>query len=123
MRRNWILSACLASVLTFSAAAQNNEKPPAHHPFTASDWAHLRSAGAMAVSPNGTILYVVTFGGEKGPTHREWWTIQPDGSHPAKLDLPDGFSPVGYTRDGNSLYGAWEVNHLAQFAMDLRRRH
>ena len=115
MRRNWILSASLAAALTLCAPAQNPEKP--RHPFTVKDWATLHSAGAAAVSPNGTILYVVTYGAEKGPTHREWWAIQPDGSHATKLDLPEGFSPMGYTRDGNSLYGAWEVNHLAQFAI------
>ena len=115
MRRNWILSVSLAAVLTLCAAAQNVDKP--RHPFTAKDWAMLHSAGAAAVAPNGTILYVVTYGAEKGPTHREWWTIQPDSSHATKLDLPEGFKPMGYTRDSNSLYGTWELNHLAQFAI------
>jgi dipeptidyl aminopeptidase/acylaminoacyl peptidase len=117
MRRNWVVFVSLAAALTTGAFAQSSDKSTTRHPFTAKDWAALRSAGATAVAPNGTILYVVTFGGEKGPTHREWWTIQPDGSHAAKLDLPEGFKPMGYTRDGNGLYGAWEVNHLAQFAI------
>ncbi len=51
----------------------------------------LRSARVAAVSPDGTILYRVTFGGDKGPTHTEWWTIAADGSHAAKLDLQDDF--------------------------------
>lgn len=117
MRCKWVLAVPLAAALSTGLCAQSPDQSTARHPFTAKDWAMLHSAGAMAVSPNGTILYAVTFGGEKGPTHREWWTIQPDGSHAAKLDLPEGFNAMGYTRDGNSLYGAWEVNKLAQFAI------
>src|SRR5580692_3437084 len=107
MRRNWILSAALAAALSVAAAQTTTS---ARHPFTAKDWASLRSAGAAAVSPDGSILYVVTFGGEHGPTHREWWTIRPDGSHGShvsyvsKLDLPEGFNPMGFTRDGHGLY-------------------
>lgn len=117
MHRLCLAVAALALLLLAASASPQDAGAPAKHPFTAKDWARLRSAGAVAVAPNGTILYVVTFGGEKGPTHREFWTIQPDGSHSSKLDLPEGFNPMGYTRDGNSLYGAWEVNHLAQFAI------
>ncbi|HEY6445350.1 MAG TPA: prolyl oligopeptidase family serine peptidase [Acidobacteriaceae bacterium] len=117
MRTKGILRAAplLAAVTLFSANAQT--PAPARHPFTAKDWATLRSAGASAVSPDGTILYEVTFGAEQGPTHREWWTIQPDGTHAAKLDIPEDFSPMGFTRDGHSLYGSWNVNHLSQFAI------
>lgn len=117
MHRLSVAIAALALLLLAASASAQNAVAPAKHPFTTKDWATLRSAGAVAVAPNGTVLYVVTFGGEKGPTHREWWTSQPDGSHSTKLDLPEGFNPMGYTRDGNSLYGAWEVNHLAQFAI------
>jgi dipeptidyl aminopeptidase/acylaminoacyl peptidase len=115
MRRIWILSAL--AVLTLAATAPGQTSAPAKHPFAAKDWASMRSAGATAVSPDGTILYVVTFGGDRGPTQREWWTIQPDGARATKLDLPEGFSPMGFTRDGHSLYGAWEINHLGQFAV------
>jgi dipeptidyl aminopeptidase/acylaminoacyl peptidase len=118
MRRFWIFSASLAlAALALVANTPAQTTSPAKHPFTARDWATLRSAGPEAVSPNGTILYLVTFGGEHGPTHREFWTIQPDGAHATKLDLPEGFSPMGYTRDGQSLYGSWSVNHLPQFAI------
>src|ERR1700735_2792412 len=115
MRRIWILSAL--AVLTLAATAPGQTSAPAKHPFAAKDWASMRSAGATAVSPDGTILYVVTFGGDRGPTQREWWTIQPDGARATKLDLPEGFSPMGFTRDGHSLYRAWEVNGVAQFAI------
>ena len=99
----------------WSATAQ---VAPAKHPFSAKDWAALRSAGVTAVSPNGTILYLVTFGREDhGPTHREWWTVAADGSQAAKLDLPEDFSPTGFTRDGYSLYGTWKVKDLEQLAI------
>ncbi|HEX4008239.1 MAG TPA: S9 family peptidase [Acidobacteriaceae bacterium] len=115
MRRFWILMVSLAGVAPGMAAAQT--VAPAKHPFGVMDWATLRSVGAAAVAPDGSILYVVTHGGAQGPTQREWWTIEPDGTHAAKLDLPEGFSPMGYTRDGHSLYGSWEINHLGQFAI------
>jgi dipeptidyl aminopeptidase/acylaminoacyl peptidase len=119
MRWKWIGSASVAAVLALAAgvSASAQTAAPATHAFTAKDWATLRSAGAVAVSPDGTILYLVTFGGESGPTHREWWTIEADGSHATKLELPEGFSPMGFTRDGGSLYGSWQVNHLPQFAI------
>jgi hypothetical protein len=100
--------------LSFTAAAQSGSSK---HAFTAKDWAMLRSAGAAAVSTDGTILYSVSFGGEHGGTHREWWTIRPDGTHATKLELPEGFTPDGFAHDGRSLYGTWQVNHLGQFAV------
>jgi dipeptidyl aminopeptidase/acylaminoacyl peptidase len=100
------------------AAKPEAAKPEAaKHPFAAKDWAALHSAGAAAVSPDGTILYQVTFGGDHGPTKREWWTMAPDGSHAAKLDLPEDFMPMGFTHDGHGLFGAWKVNNLRQLAI------
>jgi dipeptidyl aminopeptidase/acylaminoacyl peptidase len=113
MRRLSMLSTLLSLGLVLATAAAQTPK----HPFTPNDWAALHSAGVTAVSPDGTILYQVSFGGEKGPTHQEWWTVAPDGSHPAKLDLPEGFSPMGFTRDGRSLYGSWKVNGQGQLAI------
>jgi len=73
MRLKSILIGWLASILVTSATAfaqPTPATPPApKHPFTAKDWATLRSAGAAAVAPDGTILYSVTYGGEKGPNH------------------------------------------------------
>jgi dipeptidyl aminopeptidase/acylaminoacyl peptidase len=124
MRRTRILFALLAFTATGTAAftqspdqPKNDSQKPAKGPFTAKSWSALHSASAIAVSPDGAILYTVTYGADHGPTHREWWTIAPDGSHPAKLDLPEGFSPMGFTRDGQSLYGTWTVNHLPQLAI------
>jgi len=86
-------------------------------PFTAKDWAALHSAGAMAVAADGSILYRVSHGGDSGPTHVDWWTMAPDGSHATKLDLPAGFTPMGFSSDGHSLYGGWVVNGQQQFAI------
>jgi len=106
--------------LSMTTSAQQGavaQQKPAKHPFAAKDWAALRSAGAAAISSDRTILYLVTFGGDQGPTHKEWWTIAPDGSHATKLNLPEDFSPKGFTGDGQSLYGTWKVNKLGQLAV------
>jgi dipeptidyl aminopeptidase/acylaminoacyl peptidase len=116
MRHNSMLLTTLTLGLILAATAPAQTAAPTKHPFTPTDWAALHSAGVSAVSPDGTILYQVSFGGEKGPTHQEWWTIAPDGSHPTKLDLPQGFSPMGFTHDGHSLYGSWKVNGESQLA-------
>src|SRR5690242_16704595 len=107
---------CVIVLSTGSVRAQQ-PNGAAKHPFGAHDWGVLRNAQAAAVSPEGTILYRVSFGGDKGPTHTEWWTIAADGTHAAKLDLQDDFSPMGFTRDGRSLYGGWKVKELQQLAV------
>ncbi len=111
------LFACvLASGFALSALSGTSQPAP-KGPFTAKTWATLHSAAALAVSSNAVILYQVTYGAEHGPTHREWWTVSADGAHPAKLDLPEGFSPTGFMPDGQALYGSWTVNHLHQLAI------
>jgi len=119
MRQRRILCWCVAILAGAMSCSQARGAAPQapRHPFAGKDWASLRSAGAAAVSPDGTILYQVTFGGDHGPTKREWWTIAPDGSHAAKLDVPEGFMPMGFTRDGHGLFGAWKVNDLRQLAI------
>ena len=47
----------------------------------------------------------------------EWRLTDTNGANPRKLELPDHFHPAGFTRDGASLYGDWEVNKLPQFAV------
>jgi dipeptidyl aminopeptidase/acylaminoacyl peptidase len=102
-----------AGVLLAASLAGAQQK----HPFGAHDWSALRNARAAAVAPDGTILYRVIFGGDKGPTHTEWWTISAEGSHAAKLDVQDDFTPMGFTADGKSLYGSWKVNNKRQLAV------
>jgi hypothetical protein len=100
MRQSLAMRGWLGITLLMAGTASGQQGAPAlgqpaKHPFTANDWATLRSARAAAVSPDGMILYHVTFGGEKGPTHDEWWTIEADGSQAAKLEVSDAFSPMG----------------------------
>src|ERR1700680_2759346 len=95
--------------------------PPAQaadkHPFTADDWAKLRHAHVVAVSPDGaTILYEVFFGGEKGMSSEEWRLINADGSNSRKLSLPEHFKAFGFTKDGAALYGSFEVEKMDQLA-------
>ena len=94
------------------AATQNSR-----HPFTFEDAATLRSANAMAVSPDGkTVLYQVTFGGAKGPDNHEWRLIPVAGGDSRRLEIPEKFHPAGFTRDGAALYGSYQVDKNAQLA-------
>jgi dipeptidyl aminopeptidase/acylaminoacyl peptidase len=87
------------------------------HAFTFDDWVALRPTVPTAVAPDGkTILYRVDSGVAKGRTHREWKIINSDGTSPRALDLPDGFIPSGFTRDG-SVYGTYQVNKVTQLAV------
>jgi dipeptidyl aminopeptidase/acylaminoacyl peptidase len=108
--------ACVAAGCLFAvsiASAQTGK-----HAFTADDWAALHSATAVAVAPSGaTILLKASWGGEKGPSNEEWRLIGTDGTNPRKLELPEHFTPYGFTKDGASLYGSYEVNKLPQFAI------
>lgn len=103
-----------AVVLVASMVAFAQEK---HGPFTAKEWAGLHSARAAAVSAQGTILYAVSHGAEKGPTHTDWFLVGADGNNAKKLEMPEGFHPMGFMRDGQSLYGGWKVNDHQQFAI------
>jgi dipeptidyl aminopeptidase/acylaminoacyl peptidase len=88
------------------------------HPFSIEDYSALHSARALAVSPDGkSVLYVVSYDGDKGPTKHEWHTIDVTGANDRKLNLPEGFQPDGFTKDGQALYGAYEVNQKRQLAI------
>jgi dipeptidyl aminopeptidase/acylaminoacyl peptidase len=87
------------------------------HPFTFDDAANLRSARAIAVSPDGNkILYQVRFGAAKGPDKTEWHLIAPSGGESRHLDIPESFHPAGFNRDGTALYGTTSVNKMEQLA-------
>lgn len=88
----------------------------AAHPFSVEDYAALRSATPVAVAPDGrTLLYRVDFGAAKGPTRHEWKLTSADGSGAHTLELPEHFTPSGFTRDGG-LYGGFQVNKIDQLA-------
>jgi len=111
MRNPLFLSALLLAV-SITAGAQSTR-----HPFTVDDAATLRSAAAVAVSPDGkNVLYRVHFGGSKGPDNTEWQLIAVEGGESRHLTIPEKFKPAGFTRDGAALYGMYEVNKAAQLA-------
>lgn len=115
MRVTRFVLACIG--VGFGAGIAMGQSNPVHGPFTAKDWASLHSAHAVAVSSTRAILYGVGYGADKGPTHTEWWLMAADGSNPKKLEVPEGFHPIGFTRDGQGLYGGWKVNEHQQFAI------
>jgi dipeptidyl aminopeptidase/acylaminoacyl peptidase len=110
--RSPLFASTLLFVVSISATSQSTR-----HPFTVDDAATLRSAAAIAVSPNGkNVLYRVHFGGSKGPDNTEWQLIAAAGGESRHLTIPEKFKPAGFTRDGAGLYGMYEVNKMAQLA-------
>jgi dipeptidyl aminopeptidase/acylaminoacyl peptidase len=113
MMRTSVLAAFALAIST-SAFPQN---AGARHPFAFDDWAALRDAVPVAVSPDGkTILSRVDSGVAKGKTHHEWKVVGSDGMGARTLELPEHFTPSGFTRDG-SLYGSYDVNKVGQLAI------
>lgn len=90
--------------------------------FEPKDWAAMRVAHSETVSPDAnTVLYEVNHGAEQGQTQSEWWLLSEEGGSRRKLDVPKDFSPVGFTRTGDALYGTWQVGGKNQLAVfDLR---
>ena len=104
----------IASAIATSSLAVAREK----HPFGPDDLSGLRSARALAVSPDGkSILFQVSYDGEKGPTKREWHLIDASGENNRKLELPESFEPSGFIKDGSALYGTYEVNKKGQLGI------
>src|ERR1700761_6951984 len=100
---------CAAATLTVNAADKRR--------FSSHDFTALRSATPVAISPDGkTILFEVRSFDEKGPTKHEWHTIPASGGTAAKLDLPEKFTPWGYTKDG-ALFGEVRIDDQTQFAI------
>jgi dipeptidyl aminopeptidase/acylaminoacyl peptidase len=86
-------------------------------PFASSDFTSLRSAKPVAISPDGkAILFDVRFFDEKGPAKDEWHTVPAAGGDAFKLDLPEKFTPSGFTRDG-SLFGEYRIDDQTQLAL------
>jgi dipeptidyl aminopeptidase/acylaminoacyl peptidase len=103
----------VAVVAASGGAAADNK-----HPFGLDDTAALRSAHARAVSPDGkSVLFVVSFQGEKGPARREWHLIDTTGEHDRKLDLPEPFTPAGIMPDGLALFGTYRIDSKAQLGI------
>ena len=104
----------LAAVGTAPAAAASPDK----HPFGLDDYSALHRARAVAVSPDGkSILFQVSYDGDKGPTKHEWHLIDASGENNRKLELPDSFEPAGFAKDGTALYGSYEVEKKGQLGI------
>jgi len=110
--RRLVFVSILLLVVSTTASSQSSR-----HPFTVDDAATLRSAAAVAVSPDGkSVLYRVRFGATKGPDNTEWQLIGSAGGESRHLAVPEKFRPAGFTRDGSALYGVYEVNKMGQLA-------
>jgi dipeptidyl aminopeptidase/acylaminoacyl peptidase len=111
-------SAFVVITLVFLVSAIHTAATPDQHPFTWDDYAALRAARAVSVSPDGkTVLYEVSFDGDKGPTKHEWHLIDTSGENNRKLILPEAFEPSGFTKDGAALFGFFEVDKKRQLAI------
>jgi dipeptidyl aminopeptidase/acylaminoacyl peptidase len=108
----FFLAVLLAGTLAGRTSAQDK------HPFGLDDYSALRRAAALAVSPDGkTVLYVMSYDGDKGPVKQEWHLIDVTGDNSRKLLLPESFEPAGFTKDGNALYGKYEVDKKSQLGI------
>jgi dipeptidyl aminopeptidase/acylaminoacyl peptidase len=88
------------------------------HPFGLDDYSALRRAQAVGVSPDGaTILYETSWDGDKGLVKHEWHLLGTSGESDRKLDLPQSFEPKGFTKDGMSLYGLYEIDKTKQLGI------
>jgi dipeptidyl aminopeptidase/acylaminoacyl peptidase len=100
-----VLAGALLATLSSVRGAETEK-----HPFGINDYSAMRQAHAVAITPDGkTILYVVSYDGDKGPTKREWYLIDASGENKRKLDLPESFEPRGFMKDGATLFGSFTV--------------
>jgi dipeptidyl aminopeptidase/acylaminoacyl peptidase len=114
MKRPAIAVICLLFALSDAPSGQSTDH--AKHPFTFDDVVALRSATPIAIAPDGTgILTRIDFGAPKGPTRHEWRIIDADGRSGRGIELPENFTPFGFTADGG-LYGGYIVNKVQQLA-------
>jgi dipeptidyl aminopeptidase/acylaminoacyl peptidase len=118
MKRSYVLFAVIG---TFWIASAHLGRAYAadKHPFGLDDYSAFRGARVTAVSPDGKrILYEVFWEGTSGPVDKqEWHLIEVSGAGDRKLDLPEHFNPIGFTKEGKSLYGILPVADLPQLAI------
>ncbi len=109
--------AVLSFLLLFAGPLLAQTPVQGKRAFEARDWAAMRVAHTVAVSPDSNlILYEVNHGAEKGSTQSEWWLLDRDEGGRRKLSLPKDFSPSGFVAGGDMLYGTWQVGGASQFA-------
>jgi len=87
------------------------------HPFDLSDWIAISEATPRAISGDGNwILFTVAQGAEKGVGTVEWRLSHYDGSEAHKVEMPNGFNPVGFMPDGQ-LFGPLRADGAAKIAI------
>jgi dipeptidyl aminopeptidase/acylaminoacyl peptidase len=109
----------LVVIVSFALAAGNPAAAAEKHAFNLDDYSAIRSARAVAVSPDGkTILYRVSFMGTTGPADKhEWHVMDISGENAHKLELPEKFEAFDFTKDGSALYGVLPVGNFGQLAI------
>src|SRR5579864_5689310 len=109
----------LTGIAIFTVAAAHQVAAADKHPFNIDDYSAIRSARAVAISPDGkTILYRVSFVGTTGPADKhEWHAMNYSGENARKLELPEKFEAFGFTKDGTALYGVLPVGNSGQLAI------
>jgi len=114
----WLLFSGLLMSITAASASSIAAAAPDKHPFGLDDYSALHRAQDVAVSPDGkSILYEVSYDGDKGPTKHEWHLIDTSGENNRKLELPESFEPAGFTKDGGALFGSYEVEKKGQLGI------
>jgi dipeptidyl aminopeptidase/acylaminoacyl peptidase len=109
--------AIILLLIVFSVGRAFAQSDAAKHPFGFDDYQAMRSAAPVAIAPNGsTILYRVDSGVAKGQSRHEWKLMDADGGHARAIELPEHFTPFGFTKDG-ALYGGYTVNKVQQLAI------
>jgi dipeptidyl aminopeptidase/acylaminoacyl peptidase len=112
---NRIPLALVVQVFMFCTAFA--QSPAGRHAFAFDDYQAIPSATPVAFSADGsTILYRVDSGVSKGQTRHEWKLMDADGAHARSIELPEHFTPFGFTRLG-ALYGGYTVERRQQLAI------
>jgi len=108
----------LATLLALTVGVVPAALAAEQHPFGLDDYSALRRASAVAVSPDGgTVLYEVSWNGDKGPLKHEWRLVGANGEAGRKLAVPDSFEPEGFTQDGSALYGLYRIDSQQQLGI------
>jgi dipeptidyl aminopeptidase/acylaminoacyl peptidase len=119
MKRSLVLLLAMIGAFCSASAFNKTVRAADKHPFGLDDYSAFRGARATAVSPDGKqVLYEVFWDGTSGPVNKqEWHLVDVSGANDRKLDVPEHFNPIGFTKEGKSLYGILPVSDLPQLAI------
>ncbi len=112
MRARFFVVLITLAMIPAAGSAQNK------HLFQFDDYTALHRAAPVAVSQDGkSILYEISYEGDKGPEKHEWHVLDITTGGDRKLELPEKFQPSGFTKDGAALYGIFELDGQGQLAI------